>query len=110
MGYLCEDCFVWVPNLELASAHMHEWQHSLGACPESNAGLRMWTVYDHPLDFPEHWVVRPGRATRHQGYVPAPRCWPFDTLEQCHEFLEPFHLTLIQRGDPAEPNIAEVWI
>lgn len=108
-GWLCEDCFAWVPRKEDALAHCDEWQHSLGPCLESRAGLRMWTVYDHPRDFPDHWVVRPGRALA-SGYVPAPRAWPFETLEAVHEFLGPFHLTLIQRGDPAEPNIAEVWI
>lgn len=109
MGWLCEDCFEWVATLELAELHCDEWKHSLGPCPERNRGLRMWTIYDHPTDFPEHWVVRPGRALPNR-YVPAPRAWPFDTLEQCHEFLAPFHLTLLQRGDPDEPNIAEVWL
>lgn len=115
-GWLCEDCFAFVLTEQEALVHCDEWQHSLGPCPERNAGLRMWTIHDHPLDFPEHWVVRPCRVVREElsrdgsGVIQAPRCWPFDTLEQCHEFLEPFGLTRIQQGDPVEPNIAEVWV
>lgn len=113
MGWLCEDCYEWVPTLELAEQHSDDWQHSLAVCPESRRGLRMWIVHDHPLDFPDHWVVRPGRVptgSASREYQPAPRAWPFETLEACHEFLAPFALTLIQRRDLDEPYVYEVWI
>jgi hypothetical protein len=110
MGWLCEDCYAWVATSEAAGAHCDEWRHSLAMCPESRRGLRMWTVYDHPLDFPEHWVVRPGRVLR-DGYHPAPRAWPFDTLEEARAFIDSLNegLVRIQGRDRSDPKIREVW-
>lgn len=111
MGWLCEDCFAWADTEEGALAHGDEWRHSLAVCPRSRRGVRMWTVFDHPLDFPEHWVVRPGRALPDR-YVPAPRAWPFDTLDEAREFLAslPDGLTRIQGRDPHDAKIREVWM
>lgn len=118
MGWLCEDCFAWAATEEQAGWHSDEWQHSLAVCPESRRGLRMWTLYQHPSDFEEPFVVRPSRVVKlREGEepraIPAPRAWPFNDLGEAHRFLLdlPDGLVRIQGpGEDSDPAILEVWV
>ena len=78
------------------------------ALPLEVARARMppiWVIYDHPKDFPAHFVVRVW-----YGLTPDPQVHVFDTLDAARA-------AVIQRGACAncraecdEPVIAEVWL
>lgn len=70
--------------------------------------LEIWTIYDHPTDYPDHFVVRkniigPGRVWADL------KCRLFDTLEAARESLPP-HLTRLHRDQHDEPQIVETWL
>lgn len=71
----------------------------------------MWTVYDHPADYPEHfvarcWLVIPGREEPQ---------WTNMLLR--HLELEPLRrelarmgLVALARNEGDEPQIVETWL
>jgi hypothetical protein len=71
--------------------------------------LRMFTVYDHPLDYPHDYVVRgacifPGRVQ--------PDLTPFaihPSLEAVRDALPP-GLSCIPRHPDDDPAVLEVWL
>ena len=72
------------------------------------ASLCMHVIYDHPSDFPHHYVVR-----RHHvagGRVVADRfAMPFDTLSGARSWCRALGLVSIGRLAEDDPAIAEVW-
>ena len=75
----------------------------------SEDGLSVWTVYDHPLDFPHNYVARRHVAT-------GERSGPTGDMMICTD-LEPIRVELKRRGlirfDRApedEPHIIETWL
>lgn len=69
--------------------------------------LPMWTVTQHPLDYPDGFVARMCRA------LPQPQVTQFavygDTLEEVRAGLPP-GLFRMPRYDEDEPQIVEVWL
>lgn len=73
--------------------------------------MEQWVIYDHPLDFPEHfvvrcWIVGPG-SIAHTG-----EAWLRDSLEGAREVIAgnfPDGVCLARQPDD-DPAIAEVWI
>lgn len=69
--------------------------------------LHLWTIYQHPKDFPEGYVVREwiqqgdrvtaGTATRHP------------TLEEARGFIPP-GLYRLMREPGDEPQVLETWL
>lgn len=72
---------------------------------------RHYAIYDHPTDFPEHWIVR-GWEIREGLYEPHPDAEPIllKSLAAAHLAVKKLASAarLIDREDP-DPNIAEVW-
>lgn len=71
--------------------------------------LSVWTVYDHPSDYPEGFVAR-----RHEAYTDDTVAATADavfapTLAGVRAKLPP-HLTLIARSPDDDPKIVESWI
>jgi hypothetical protein len=68
----------------------------------------MWTIYKHPLDYPDAWVAR-------RLIVRAGQIWmtydmfTADTLDEVRALL-PQGLDRIDRSPNDDPVIAEVWI
>ncbi len=71
------------------------------------AGLDMWTVYKHPEDYPEHYVVR--QWTVRADGMAAGAALLADTLEQARELVPP-HSYRLDRHPDDEPCIVEVWL
>lgn len=76
----------------------------------SHAGvepIRVWTIYDHPSDYPDSFVVRPFSV----GLVSAPCAVHAvaDTLEEARATL-PQGLIQIGLLPDDDPRIAETWI
>jgi hypothetical protein len=70
--------------------------------------LELWTVYDHPSDFPDHWVARRsvvgrGGATVTGAVIRA------ETLEGLRLLLPPGMACLTRQPDD-DPTIVEVWL
>ena len=67
----------------------------------------MWTVYDHPVDHPEHFVVRRFVVTP-DGALPAESVLA-DTIEQARGSLPPGLYRLPRQGDD-HPSVVETWV
>jgi hypothetical protein len=67
-----------------------------------------YTIYDHPGDYPKHfvvrrWVIVPG------GYQVDDEVRLFDTLEAAREAIDP-DLICLTRAASDEPQIVETWL
>jgi hypothetical protein len=70
--------------------------------------LSQYAIYDHPRDFPDHFVVREWRV--HDGQVyPAEDCWLTNTLEEARALI-PSGMYNFGRFPTDDPVILEVWI
>lgn len=73
----------------------------------ASAILTIWTIYDHPKDYPEFIVVRPLKVER--GLVrpgPALIC---KTLEDARKMI-PLGLVRVRRAPHDDPCIVECWL
>lgn len=72
-------------------------------------GLPMWTLYDHPSDMPEHFVLRlwDGMTCEPTRFV-----YPADTLDGIHEQLEaiPGRFAKLRRSPADDPKIMAVYL
>lgn len=66
--------------------------------------LPMIAVYEHPLDFPEHYVARLFDINKS-----TPHCIVKDTLEEIRAAI-PEHFHRLERAQQDEPQIVEVWL
>ena len=73
--------------------------------------ISMWAVYDHPSDYPEHWVAR--RFDIFHGISePVPNREHFftaDTLEEIRNLI-PSGLVCLTRSEGDDPCITETWL
>jgi hypothetical protein len=70
--------------------------------------LHIWTVYDHPKDYPDHYVAR--LSLIGAGVVqPTNAMFTADTLEEIHRLLPP-GMTCLPRQEQDDPVIVEVWL
>jgi hypothetical protein len=77
--------------------------------PTSKGPLVLYTVYDHPKDFPDEYVIRRWDAYT---YTPIDKEQPFAralTLDDIHAALPPavYNLGRLEEDDPV---IIEVWV
>jgi len=70
--------------------------------------LPMWTIYEHPRDFPEHFVVRMHVADA-SGSRPAPYAVLCASLPEAREQV-PCYCVQMQRDPNDDPAIVELWI
>jgi hypothetical protein len=70
--------------------------------------LFMWTVYDHPRDFPNSFVARLWRIEAGKT-TPTDTIMVFPTLKMIRERMMDAGLTRIRRFEHDDPNIVEVW-
>jgi hypothetical protein len=69
--------------------------------------LLTWTIYDHPSDFPYHYVVRPHSARLNK---PLTVHFQHAQLEHVRGALEHLGLTCLPRAESDDPCIVETWI
>lgn len=72
--------------------------------------LYMWTIYDHPSDYPNcfvarQWKISAGETTQTGSFVVAPT---LDMLRHC--MLADLHLACIARSPEDDPKIVESWL
>lgn len=69
----------------------------------------MWTIYEHPADYPDRyvarlWVVTAGQRRDSGSFLASP------DLELIRHFLQnQLHLTVIPRSPDDDPVILESW-
>lgn len=66
---------------------------------------RMWTVYDHPSDYPYHYIAREfveGKPSNN--YILS------SEIGVIREQLQHMYLTCIGRHQDDDPKIVEVWL
>lgn len=69
--------------------------------------LLVWTVYDHPKDFPDTYIVRPHSSSRAK---PLAVHFSHPDLELIRYILERAGLICMQRSEADDPTIVETWI
>lgn len=70
--------------------------------------ISQYAIYDHPRDFPDHfvvreWLIKDGQVT------PAEECWLTQTLEDARALI-PRGMYNFGRYPQDDPVIVEVWI
>jgi hypothetical protein len=70
--------------------------------------LDMYVVYDHPTDFPNHfvvrhWIIGAGSAK------PTDRCVIGKTLDEVRTAIPAYYVRL-ERSPEDEPQILESWV
>jgi hypothetical protein len=74
--------------------------------------LVMWTVYDHPTDYPEWFVARKFEITR-QGPVTGDSVILATTLTEARDMIylmDPNASSCLPRYDNDHPNVVETWL
>lgn len=77
--------------------------------PETARSLVLWTVYDHPKDYPDRYVARMFDVTA--GKVrPTLATIMSSDLEWLRAALREMHLTRLERSPEDDPVVLETWI
>lgn len=74
-----------------------------------SGALVMWTIYDHPADYPESWVLRRSEVSAGVIVHDARPSAVTSTLKLARVRI-PAGCVKVQHRDPVDPNIAEVWV
>lgn len=76
------------------------------------AVLRLYTIYDHPLDQPDSFVVRRWDIVSGQPPIRTDQTWLRDTLEAARAVIAAVHpdAVCIARQEQDEPQIVETWL
>lgn len=74
--------------------------------------LEGWTIYDHPLDYPDYYIARRWAANRDGTVTHFPTVYRTTSLSQLRAILQDENpgLTPVPRFPNDDPKIVEVWI
>ena len=72
-------------------------------------GLAMWTIYDHPSDFPHSYVARRFEV-RHGDAVPTRDIVQSDSLQAIRRSFRICGLHCLTRNEEDDPKIVETWL
>jgi hypothetical protein len=75
-----------------------------------NDVLNIWTVYDHPKDFPHSFVARRFEIGKQADGPLATDDVVLGDLRTIRESFRRCGLTCIRRSDTDEPQIVECWL
>jgi len=71
--------------------------------------LTMWTVYDHPRDFPNHFVARCFQI-KADAAVATKSVVTADKIETIRSVMQRMGKVCLQRDPNDDPKIVEVWL
>lgn len=76
------------------------------------AYLDHWVIYDHPADYPDHFVVRAWRIETGRDPLPGHTAHLADTLEEARELvpIQRLGLVRLERSPDDDATIVETWI
>jgi hypothetical protein len=72
-------------------------------------GLEMWTIYDHPKDYPDCFVARM-HVARREGVEPSTQILTADTLDALRGIMEMRGLVCLTRDPNDDAKIVETWL
>jgi hypothetical protein len=72
--------------------------------------LAMWTVYDHPQDFPDRFVARLFVVGKGGEMITTPELVVTYELEVLREIFRDAFLTCLARAEQDDPVIMETWL
>lgn len=72
--------------------------------------LEMWTVYDHPSDFPDMYVARKYEVWRRAGAVATALVLAHPNIDKVRDSMVLMGLTPLARDPNDDGNIVETWI
>lgn len=72
-------------------------------------GLNIWTMFDRPTDFPDHYVVRLTVVTREGPQLTNVTLYS-DDIEELRDVMRQQGLTCLTRFPEDDPKIVEVWL
>lgn len=72
--------------------------------------LNIWTVYDHPTDFPDNYVVRRAETLTAPEPILTGDILLFTDLEVLRETMLTCGLVCLTRNDGDDPVILETWL
>ena len=73
--------------------------------------LRIWTVYDHPSDFPGGFIARMSEVSSKAGVRPTANVLMSTDLEVLRAILlDDLRLTRIERDPRDDAKIVEIWV
>ena len=78
----------------------------LQAASRKEGDVLVWTIHEHPSDYPEHYVARPFSSRRG---APFAQCMTAPTLDAIRDML-PVGLTPMARAESDDPVIVESWV
>ena len=67
--------------------------------------LRIWTIYDHPIDYPDCWVARLFEGTEPTGSIVCST-----DLEMVRHEMFMMGLVCMPRDEDDDPKILENWL
>jgi hypothetical protein len=73
--------------------------------------LHQWVIYDHPADFPEHFVVRHWTVTAGRAQV-GPEVWLRPDLAEARDLVDQLSPGAVRlpREPTDDPVIVETWL
>jgi hypothetical protein len=77
---------------------------------QSDDALMMWTVYDHPRDYPHSFVARKFAVSGAGGTVATTDMIVAPTLDSIRKLMIERGLTCITRSPDDDPKIVETWL
>jgi hypothetical protein len=94
---------------EIADAIHEEFQKAVDQYRKPEV-LRQFAIYDHPTDYPDHWIVRTWYVTDN-GIKPDPSAVLCRSVERARHHIQKERpgAILIDANDP-DPNLYEVWM
>jgi hypothetical protein len=73
-------------------------------------GLSVWTIYDHPSDYPDTFVAREWRVTE-AGFAPTQSTIESSDLEYLRRvMIVELGKTRVERSESDDPKILESWV
>lgn len=72
--------------------------------------LTLWTIYDHPRDHPDHYVVRPFTVSAGGGEPKPGDARLFHDIEVARKAMVLMGLTCLHREPNDDPTIVETWV
>lgn len=76
----------------------------------SDRALPMWTIYDHPPQFPNNYVAREWIVDGDNVPRASSRMLVCPDLEQIRAYLREHGKVQLSRNDIDDPTIIETWI
>lgn len=79
----------------------------LQATRKPKDALTFWVIYDHPVDYPDWYVLRAQWVTSDGGGTISQEAWFAKTIDELHSLLP---MWMLIRVHEPNPGIAEVWM